>query len=425
MPASEKSSLLPKFLEDGDTSSRPARPGEVKFCTWHSLKAWVILIGLGMIVCGVLMEILRKEGDAAILREDTYTVHADPWRVLPLTDKSLEGAHAFGQFVPATNDQWSYLQVESAPTESVAGYLVAQEATGYLEGYLTWSHVRDYYTNYYYGMFGNKQPEKLTCQFIAENWDWTIAQAEKQMHTSAYWLHVRGVLAQQQGLMQGYLDGSVATMEGSHGNVKGQVESSTSTSDSPPSTDTDTDTDTTFIHDHNRRVLEEGEEEGKETSTTTSSTTTTSGGNDGKFQLPIKEAPKMTQRLDATWSLEHVDLRNLNEPTIMQFLLLSANGDLFQIMNYHSKIRRTSGAHRDDGPQTVADDDVAASWNVTPDHNKHDAPGTDDDAQDAVTPAEYSSYNATQITWEVNKRGGIIHRDFRIKVYRYLIIVRR
>lgn len=59
-------------------------------------------------------------------------------------------------------------------------------------------------------------------------------------------------------------------------------------------------------------------------------------------------------RKDVQWAVDSkIDTLSLDEPTILQFLLVSGNGDLFQIMSVSDKIEHMRGAHRD--PEDAAE----------------------------------------------------------------------
>ena len=65
-------------------------------------------------------------------------------------------------------------------------------------------------------------------------------------------------------------------------------------------------------------------------------------------------------RRNITWAIENTNLLSIQDTTILHLLMVSANGDLFQIQNLHEKVHHSSGAHRDevvfdDGQQGGAD----------------------------------------------------------------------
>jgi hypothetical protein len=45
---------------------------------------------------------------------------------------------------------WNYLDIQATPRDdSLEAYLDSMKSMGYLEGYLTWRQIEDYYSNYY------------------------------------------------------------------------------------------------------------------------------------------------------------------------------------------------------------------------------------------------------------------------------------
>ena len=48
---------------------------------------------------------------------------------------------------------WNYLEIEGTPQEdTMEKYLQSMKAMGYLEGYLTWQQIEQFYPNYYQGL---------------------------------------------------------------------------------------------------------------------------------------------------------------------------------------------------------------------------------------------------------------------------------
>jgi hypothetical protein len=51
------------------------------------------------------------------------------------------------------NAGWNYLEIEATPQDdSMENYLKSMRAMGYLEGFLTWKQIEQFYPNYYQGM---------------------------------------------------------------------------------------------------------------------------------------------------------------------------------------------------------------------------------------------------------------------------------
>jgi Phospholipase B len=123
----------------------------------------------------------------------------------------------------ANNSGWHYLQLhvptptihatanESSLTLStISHYLQSMYGIGYLEGYLTCNEIKDFYVNYYNSMFegGDKESglSEDTITFIGANYDWMNAQADANYLVSEYWLVVKGILHQLNGLLDGSIE---------------------------------------------------------------------------------------------------------------------------------------------------------------------------------------------------------------------------
>ena len=62
---------------------------------------------------------------------------------------------ARGKFHTNIDDAgWNFLEVEAMPSDtSREGYLHAMRAMGFVEGYLTWKEISQFYPNYYQGVY--------------------------------------------------------------------------------------------------------------------------------------------------------------------------------------------------------------------------------------------------------------------------------
>jgi hypothetical protein len=62
-------------------------------------------------------------------------------------------AEASGNFqLNIENAGWNYLEIEATPQDdSMENYLKSMRAMGYLEGFLTWKQIEQFYPNYYQG----------------------------------------------------------------------------------------------------------------------------------------------------------------------------------------------------------------------------------------------------------------------------------
>ena len=81
--------------------------------------------------------------------------------------------------------------------------LLSMLAMGFLEGYVTCNEMRQWYVNFYSGLFDGGDPMDPTLDFLETNHDWMVQQAESQSRDSEYWMAVRGTLAQLHGMLAG------------------------------------------------------------------------------------------------------------------------------------------------------------------------------------------------------------------------------
>lgn len=104
---------------------------------------------------------------------------------------------------------WNYFDVHVNPsaTNSADDYISAMRVVGYLEGALTCAEIKDFYLNYYSSTFEGISPSKETIAFLTDNYAWMLAQSDRQYRNSEYWLTVKGVLSQLQGLLDGMIQG--------------------------------------------------------------------------------------------------------------------------------------------------------------------------------------------------------------------------
>lgn len=86
-------------------------------------------------------------------------------------------------------------------------YFQSMEAVGYLEGYVTCLDINHYYVNFYSGLFDGGDPTPETVNFLEENYEWMVNMAEREWKYSSYWLNVKALVAQLNGLVHGLQSG--------------------------------------------------------------------------------------------------------------------------------------------------------------------------------------------------------------------------
>ena len=131
------------------------------------------------------------------------------FRVLPYESGNLVPlAYAAANYTRNVSG-WNYLAVRGTPPidGNYKSYLNSMKAMGYLEGYLTCEEMREWYANFYSGLFDGGDPSDETLAFLQDNYDWMSLEADKHFALSEYWLRVQALLFQLEGLLDGVLDG--------------------------------------------------------------------------------------------------------------------------------------------------------------------------------------------------------------------------
>jgi len=82
-------------------------------------------------------------------------------------------------------------------------YVRSMHSVGVLEGYLSCKEIGDWYANFYDGLFGGGEVNLPTMEFLEANHVWMNAQAALYWEVDDYWMSVKGLLAQLEGLLIG------------------------------------------------------------------------------------------------------------------------------------------------------------------------------------------------------------------------------
>lgn len=90
-------------------------------------------------------------------------------------------------------------------------YLRNMHAVGLLEGYLSCREIGYWYANFYDGLFGGGTVNRATMEFLEQNHVWMNQQAALYWEVDDYWLTVRGLMAQLEGLLIGAQNGCPGT----------------------------------------------------------------------------------------------------------------------------------------------------------------------------------------------------------------------
>ena len=82
-------------------------------------------------------------------------------------------------------------------------YVRSMHSVGVLEGYLSCKEIGDWYANFYDGLFGGGEVNLPTMEFLEANHVWMNAQAALYWEVDDYWMSVKGLLAQLEGMLIG------------------------------------------------------------------------------------------------------------------------------------------------------------------------------------------------------------------------------
>ena len=104
-------------------------------------------------------------------------------------------------FINAQNTGFNYLSVEYDSNQEF-DYVTTMRAAGFIEGSLTCEEIRIFYPNFYADSFGDEEIPGEVANFIKQNYNWVQEQASKG--ENAYWHTIRGLLAQMDGILEGY-----------------------------------------------------------------------------------------------------------------------------------------------------------------------------------------------------------------------------
>jgi hypothetical protein len=149
----------------------------------------------------------------------------------PLITTAKQKYHilASGKYLKNVNGNgWHYLEVETlhmegwiksnnvtlaAMSNTTRNHLINEEyirtmkALGYLEGFVTCHEMNAWYMNFYSGLFDGGDPTEDALEFLESNHDWMVDQAERNYLSNEYWLTVKGLLSQLEGVVAGVKEG--------------------------------------------------------------------------------------------------------------------------------------------------------------------------------------------------------------------------
>jgi hypothetical protein len=90
-------------------------------------------------------------------------------------------------------------------------YVRTMHGIGLLEGYLSCKEIGEWYANFYDGLFEGGEVNRPTMEFLEQNHVWMNTQAALYWEVDEYWMVVKGILSQLEGLLIGAQHGCPGT----------------------------------------------------------------------------------------------------------------------------------------------------------------------------------------------------------------------
>jgi hypothetical protein len=153
-------------------------------------------------------------GDDMTLVHESLKKFEHNYKVLLQGEILAEGTYMYN----VEGNGWNYLHVSSIEHNKFADilnsddtYFLSMEAMGFLEGYATCVDINHFYVNFYSGLFDGGDPKPETVQFLKENYAWMKSESDLRWQTSEYWLSVKIVLHQMNGMLAGLRRGCPGT----------------------------------------------------------------------------------------------------------------------------------------------------------------------------------------------------------------------
>lgn len=114
----------------------------------------------------------------------------------PHRDQNEHNSYRFGDYLDTLKHAGDLSPVRQQ-------YIRTMHSVGVLEGYLSCKEIGDWYANFYDGLFSGGEVNLPTMEFLEANHVWMTAQASLYWEVDDYWMAVKGLLAQLEGLLIG------------------------------------------------------------------------------------------------------------------------------------------------------------------------------------------------------------------------------
>lgn len=131
------------------------------------------------------------------------SVHLGKGGVYTLSKGIDKTAVAWGSFSDGLNETgWGVLNLRTSDA-----YVDTEQhkAAGIVEGFLTASQIHPHYLNNLAFMFHGKPVPAAIRTFLATQEQWALQQSRKRAAADPFWAHTAAVMAQFDGLVEGYM----------------------------------------------------------------------------------------------------------------------------------------------------------------------------------------------------------------------------
>lgn len=119
-------------------------------------------------------------------------------------------ANVVGSYTP-TSEGWYFLDISHSPVTSVEEKIQTMHMIGFMEGNLTCNEIKTFYPNFFSDVFGDEAPPAEVVDFMDTNYKWVSEQADAHYKTDEFWLTMKGVLEQVNGMVEGYASSPCAS----------------------------------------------------------------------------------------------------------------------------------------------------------------------------------------------------------------------
>lgn len=245
--------------QSGDESVESEKIEEPSY-TWkispNGFKLFLLLNGIFALVVITLMVTSPLNNSSLLSSKNDFSIHEDPMSIEYDDDNDIYVVYdndpvikthatshilATGSYLRnVSGNGWNYLSIETVNIQDMLynitldhklnktkistsatneEYFRTMRAAGYLEGYLTCKEMRQWYVNFYSGLFDGGDPTDESLEFLEQNFEWMKTESEARYRNDSYWMAVKGLISQLEGMVVGIKDGCPGTDQSSHEDI--------------------------------------------------------------------------------------------------------------------------------------------------------------------------------------------------------------